>query len=118
MGYIKNHAIVVTSFDDKLLLKCRLLAKKIFKEEFMKDEYLPKEGSNLVSSVVSGIINNTTSFFIAPDGSKEGWETSDCGDRARKRTIDMIKDVGGGAVSYVELFFAEDNGDAEILNHN
>ncbi|MGG3872975.1 hypothetical protein [Brevibacillus laterosporus] len=64
MGTIKHNAIVVTDADyamDKL-------------------ELVHKKAQELFSSLVSPIIksnsNGYQSFFVAPDGSKEGWEES------------------------------------------
>jgi hypothetical protein len=37
----------------------------------------------LVSPVVRGVMNGYASFFIAPDGSKEGWDDSNKSDQIR-----------------------------------
>ena len=44
------------------------------------------EGSNgslLVSEIKNSIVNHYASFFIFPDGSKEGYDASDDGDVIR-----------------------------------
>lgn len=101
MGYIKNHAIIVTGWG-KSTNTAHKKALKIF--------------GNLVSNKIMGITNGDTSFFIAPDGSKEGWETSDMYDNKRHEFIQWCKERK--EVEYVELFYGEDNGNAEILNHS
>ena len=68
MGYNVEHAIVVTSWDNKLLAKAHKKANEIFPE---------------VSERVPHITNGGASFLVPPDGSKEGWEESDAGDVRR-----------------------------------
>jgi hypothetical protein len=119
MGYIRHHTIVVSSWNRELLEEAQTEAKRIFHREFFP-EY--KDSDQLVSSIVSGVINSHGSFFIGPDCSKEGWDASDNGDHARKCFIDWIKtktyEDGSSALRYVELFYGDDEGDAEIINHN
>lgn len=121
MGYIKHHAIIVVSWDDKLLKKVHAKAKKIFKEKFAQDE-LVRNGEKLVSPIIDSIINSYQSFFIAPDGSKEGYNTSTLGNDARDEFIKYIKSLaysdGSNAVNYTEVFFGEDNNESKVLRHN
>lgn len=118
MGYMRHHTIVVCSFDKKLITKVQKKAEKIFKK-FFKNDYILNP---IVSNIYYTIINRYYSFFIAPDGSKEGWEHSSLGDEARKEIIEYIKSLayedGSNAISYAELFFGDDEGEAKILNHN
>jgi len=108
MGYIKHHTIVVTSFSDELIKESHEKAKSIHGE--------------LVSELVLSTSNSWTSFFVAPDGSKEGWPASDTGDSKRHEFIDYLDSLnhsdGRGSISYCELFFGEDNGYSQILSHN
>jgi hypothetical protein len=114
MGYIKAHTIVVTGGKTSVK-KAHKVAKEIFNKAFFKDNPYRK----LVSSIVDSKMNETFSFFIAPDGSKEGWETSDIGDEARASLLKELKKIAKDTgLDYVELFFGEDNGKAKILNHN
>lgn len=119
MGYIKHHTIVVTSWNRNLLEQAQKEARIIFSREFF-GEY--NGADDLVSSIVSGVVNSYESFFIAPDGSKESWEASKNGDTARELFIKWINskahEDGSNSISYVEVFFGDDNGKAEILNHN
>ena len=82
-------------------------------------------GSEMVSDIVESKINGYVSFFIAPDGSKEGWDASDLGDSRRKEFIDWSKNVdiegekdGDTYFKYAEVMYGDDNGEAEIVNHN
>ena len=81
-----------------------------------------KRGASLVSPMVESLINNFCSFFIAPDGSKEGYDASEDGDRIRELVIELIETEkaldGQNPIRYVEVFYGDDNNEAKILNHN
>lgn len=68
MGTIHHHAILVTGWDESLD-KAYQKAAEIFP---------------WVSPISPEGVNSYRSFFIPPDGSKEGWEDSDKGDARRK----------------------------------
>lgn len=104
MGYIRHHAIIVTSWDDEKLFMAHAKAKEIFGE--------------LVSEKIEGQINGFTSSFVAPDGSKEGWQHSDEGDENRKKFIAFLDDETFGSVRFVELYYGDDNMESKIMNHN
>ena len=106
MGYIKHHTIVVTHWDDKKVLETREKAVEIFKENFSND--LHCDGDLLVSPVIYGLTNGYCSFFIAPDGSKEGWGTSDSGNNARKEFLDWLKKEDNYC-DYIEVVFGGDD---------
>jgi hypothetical protein len=72
MGYIKHHAIVVTSWNDALIVEAH--AKAV-------------EYCRLVTPLSETGVNGYRSFLIAPDGSKEGWGDSDLGDAEREAFI-------------------------------
>lgn len=65
MGYMRHHAIVVTTYTDD---HARLALGKALE--------LGMSCSDVVASPVNGYL----SFFVAPDGSKEGWARSKEGD--------------------------------------
>ncbi len=107
MGYIKHHTIVVTS-SGEFTNNAHNKAKEIF--------------GHLCSVIIYSKCNFYSSFFIAPDGSKEGWDQSDLYDLKRKEFINWINEQayedGSNAISFAELFYGEDNGYSEIVNHN
>ncbi len=74
MGYIKHHTIIVTgySYPCDEIIEAYKKAHEIFSKYF-EDELVGR----LINEVTSGIANVQCSFFIAPDGSKEGWTLSD-----------------------------------------
>ncbi len=81
MGYMCHHAIIVSSFD-KYAEDARNKALEIFEN---------CENRLSVVSEILTTINGTTSFFIAPDGSKEGWNESNSFEEKRKEFINWLK---------------------------
>jgi hypothetical protein len=72
MGWIRHHAILITSWD---------------KDKIEADRDLALDLRMAATEIIESPINGYMSFFIAPDGSKEGWEDSDDGDEAREKFI-------------------------------
>ena len=108
MGYIKHHAIVVTSWDSSLIKKAHKKSIEIFNDR--------------TSNIVKSHINGYKSFFIAPDGSKEGWEDSDYGDSQRKIFKDWINkqsyEDGSNSLRFCEFFYGDDNKESLVESHN
>ena len=108
MGYIKHHGIAVTSDIDELIKQAHTQAKSIFKER--------------ASEILNSKTNGYKSFFIAPDGSKEGWEESNNEDLQRETFVKWVNqqayDDGSNSISFCEFFYGEDNGYSQIENHN
>ena len=89
MGYICHHAIVVTGWGDRI------------KAAHAK----AKELQPCVSELVEGI-NNYSTFLVAPDGSKEGWEDSDKGDASRDAFVAWLRlqwEDGSPWLSWAEI---------------
>lgn len=84
MGHMRHHAIVVTSYDSKLLSKAQ-------------DEAL-RLGMSVTPTITSSV-NGYDSFMIGPDGSKEGWESSFIGDKQRYKFIGWLvaQDLSDGS---------------------
>ena len=108
MGYIKHHTIIVTDFRHDCIVAVHQKAKEIFKNNFGNDVCSRVDGSCIISEVIHGLTNGQYSFFIAPDGSKEGWETSKNGDNARKQFLDWLM-LSDYTCDYVELSFGGDD---------
>lgn len=68
MGYMRHDAIVVTSFDKKYVRKGIEKARSL---------------GLCVTPITKEVTNGYCSFLIAPDGSKEGWDTSNQAEEAR-----------------------------------
>lgn len=106
MGYMRHHAIVVASWSDDLLKKAHEVAEGSF-------------------PWVSEIAENSLgigSFFVPPDGSKEGWNESDLGDDRRNgftKWLDAQRyDDGSTSLDWVEIQFGDDNKKTEIVSHS
>jgi hypothetical protein len=94
MGYIKHDTIICTAWDDKYIKPAHEAAKEFF--------------SGMVSEIIPGIANGQKSFFIPPDGSKEGWDASDKCDEARENFLDYLKRTNS-FVDWVHLRFGGDD---------
>lgn len=108
MGYIRHHAIIVTSWHKEKIKEAWLKAAEIFKDR--------------MSGLIMSDINSYQSFFIAPDGSKEGWDESIIGDTQRKAFINWINkqayEDGSNSISYCEVYYGDENGKSEVTSHN
>ena len=102
---MRHHTIVVCSWNEQLLSSIHFEAVTIFNEQ----------ASNIVKSKMNGYY----SFFVAPDGSKEGWEDSDEGNKKRDEFIKYLKthkyEDGSSSISWVEIQFGDDEGETKIL---
>lgn len=107
MGYIKHHAIIVTGWREDKVEEAHRIACEIFSKI---------DGDNIVTNIVGSKSNGQTSFMVAPDGSKEGWETSEECDSAREQFISRVRN--SGYVDFVEVVFGGDSDYADILNHD
>lgn len=107
MGYMRHHAIVVTSWDDELLAEAHKKASEIFSQ---------------VAPVTPETVNGYVSFLVAPDGSKEGWDHSDKGDEARETFIKYLEskryEDGSTSLDYVEVQFGDDEGVTTIIKNS
>ena len=107
MGYMRHHAIIVSSWNDKLVKKARRAAKEIFP---------------YVSPVSQEAVNGYRSFFVPPDGSKEGWEESQLGDRQRAMFIEWLDtqryEDGSTCLNWVEVQYGDDEYQTCIIAHS
>ena len=106
MGYMRHHAVIVTSWDEKRIADAHLKARAIFE---------PQQ----VTVIVRGTVNHYESFMVGPDGSKEGWDDSDEGDRRREqftRWLDSQRyEDGSTSLKWVEVQYGDDNGETCIV---
>ena len=100
MGYMRDHAIVVSSNYGDTIDKAHAEAMAIFPE-------------GRVSPILGPFTNDNRSFFVAPDGSKEGCETSRQNDDLRDQFIEWMAqakyDDGSGPLNWVEVQFGDDD---------
>lgn len=124
MGYMCHDTIVVTSWDKEKLAAAHAKACELFACATIHPSF-GREGEDvrtptLVSPIISGVINQYASFFVAPDGSKEGWDASDNGDTAREEFVKYLRSKaevdGSSSLDYVEVQFGDEDLDTLILN--
>ncbi len=101
MGTIQHHAIVVTCWNDSIHGH-RAVAAAIF-------------GEGQVSAVTEVTTNSYSSFFVAPDGSKDGWEESNEGDARRAKFVAYLKSTQGSPY-WVEVGYGELGHEAEAYD--
>ncbi|AIM37392.1 hypothetical protein KO02_12340 [Sphingobacterium sp. ML3W] len=105
MSWNIHHTIIVTDWDSRDIEKARALAL----------EYIDEI---LVTPIFYGYVNPQYTFFIVPDGSKEGWLDSDIMDTNRALFLNKMKE-SDLCCDYVELQFGGDFGSelTQILRH-
>ena len=115
MGYMRHHGILVTSWNDEFIEQVHAKALEIFD--------LPNnqtESYELVSAVTPAVMNGYRSFAVFPDGSKEGWETSDEYEIRREQFIAYLKtrvyEDGSGPLSWVLIQYGDDDGGILVLD--
>ena len=104
MGYMRHHAIVVTSWDIASLQHAHDVASGYF---------------DWVSPISPRAMNYYRSFFIPPDGSKEGWEESNDGDDARDQFIEWLElqcyEDGSSCYDWVEVQYGDANLETKVI---
>jgi len=116
MRNIQHHVLIITCNDRNTLELIRQKAAELFKT-YME----ASSGSKLLTEIKESLINNYFTFFIIPDGSKEGYDASDDGDIIRQKLIEHLKTVIAATefhLSYAELAFGGDDGKAAIINYH
>lgn len=108
MGFIAHNAIVCTGWHDASVKAAYKKAKEIFPT---------------VSPILNSGTNAYKSFFIPPDGSKEGWITSEEGDNRRYEfktwLIQRYKETDGGFyLDWVEIEYGGDLELAQVVADN
>lgn len=97
MGYVRHHAIVVTSWHQELLNQAHAKATEL---------------GMSVSNITAGVTNGHRSFLVAPDGSKEGWDESKRGDAQRAQLVEWLDDQryddDSTSIAWVEVQFGDE----------
>ena len=107
MGYMRHHAIIVTSYDEASITEAHKHATAC---------------GMCVSPVSDSVVNDYQSFAVFPDGSKEGWSDSDHGDTAREIFIKWMDSQrfsdGSGPLSWAEVQYGDDNRKTKVTAHS
>lgn len=105
MGYMRHHAIVVSSWNEERIEYAHAKAVDIF-------------GAR-VTNVVPSPMNGHRSFLVATDGSNEGWDESDIGDAQRDRFVKWLRrqeyEDGSTSLAWVEVQYADDEKETKIV---
>ena len=112
MGYFRSHSMIFEGYIE-------------YNEDNQRNESMleniHRKAIELFGSQVSDILgpftNDSHSFFIASDGSKEGWSTSNEGDKNRDKLIKWMN-TQLEYVDWVEVQFGDDFGVTRILKHS
>ena len=107
MGYLLHKAMIVNGWDGDAVAKAHEAVVAIYSEGGQL---------RLVSPVIPHVCNGGASFFIAPDGSKEGWSESNLGDELRESAKVALNAVN--LVDWCEVMCGGDDGQCAILSHN
>lgn len=105
MGYMRHHAIIVTSWDEGRIIVAHAEARSVFP---------------VVSGLMPSQINGYSSFFVPPDGSKEGWEESMEGDSRRAQYVEWLNsqryDDGSTSLDWCEVQYGDEEGDDKVVS--
>lgn len=105
MGHIRHHAITVTSWNSDKIDLAYHKAIDIFP---------------WVSPPSPVATNGYISFFIPPDGSKEGWEESEVGDLKRLGFVKWLDEQrfedDSSVFAWVEVQYGDDDLETLIIN--
>ncbi len=96
MGFIRHNAIVVTYWKREDVEKAHAKAKALGMQ---------------VTEILVTTVNSYASFLIGPDGSKEGWDESNEGNR--RRAV-FFQEIRGMYIDAVEINYGGDGGPAFI----
>lgn len=104
MGIINHNAVIATTWNKAKVEAIQEWIKTLPKTE---DGFDPQILFQRVPSWTNGYIT----IILAPDGSKEGWKTSDQGDRLRNLFIERIEQDaysdGSNSWNWIEVSFGE-----------
>jgi hypothetical protein len=104
MGYMRHHAIVVSSWKAELLDQAHALAVSL---------------GMSVTNITDEVTNGYRSFLVAPDGSKEGWDESNQGDDRRVELVGWMDeqryDDSSTSIDWVVVQFADDDMESRIV---
>lgn len=113
MGYIRHHTIIVISGGD---YTGTALEKRYPHLQQAHAKAVELMGSQ-VSNIIEPQVNGEASFFIGPDGSKEGWQSSEDGNQRRKEFLDWMKSSCMAVhLDWIEVTFGGDGGPAKITD--
>ncbi len=107
MGYIRHHAIIVTTWKREFAILAREYAQN-----------LGMQASEILETSTNGVMT----FMVGPDGSKEFWPESDSGDKRRADFIIWLDTMrwedGSTPMKWVEVQYGDEEGVTLITAHS
>lgn len=113
MGYMRHNAIVITGWDERVD-KTREFAKSILPKEHSEPRH--NDRPTIISEILVSPMNAYRTFFIGPDGSKEGWLDSEMGNEFRSKLIAYLQD--NPHCDWAEIQYGDDGGSTQICRSN
>lgn len=107
MGYIAHHALVITDYDGNGTLAPWQVIVEDFRREYDLERY--------IVGPIGPFTNGYVSYIYAPDGSKEGWDTSDEHDANRRALIDLLSNPNADWKSRPDFALVRFGGDESEL---
>jgi hypothetical protein len=107
MGYMRHHAIVVTSYDVKRIDAAHNEAARLGLD---------------ITGILQAAVNEWHTFLVGPDGSKEGWDESDAGDHRRGQFIAWLDgqrfEDGSSPFDWAEVQYGDDERETKVTRHS
>lgn len=109
MGYLVRHAIAITS--------------GIAHHKYLDDvrDYAESVGAQC-TPIMATPVNDERTFFVCPDGSKEGWHASDVGDQQRELIVEHLRSIayddGSSPLVWAEIYYGSDDKTAAVFRHD
>lgn len=110
MGYIAHDAVIVTASDYPWTYP-RDGIKAPDVDAFRAE--MPEELRHLMVGPIESVANGYRTYLFAPDGSKEGWDTSTLVDEWRERFIELFSEGyedGSSPFDVVHIRYGGDSG--------
>lgn len=109
MGYMRHHTIVVCGWDEQAVQDAHAMALRLFA---IAGQPVTPQRASLVSPIIPAQVNGYAAFFVAPDGSKEGWEPSHDADNVRELLVRYLRAT---SLDWVEVQFGDDEGKTKVV---
>lgn len=116
MGTIRNRLTIIHDYDEERINKVRESAVEYFTEVVQEEVFSGKYDVNtqMISPILSSIINGEYTFVIMGDCSKLGWDTSENFEKYREEWITQNKEI---VQNILVVDFGEGDQDAFVTEY-
>lgn len=122
MGFMRHHAILVTTYDFEKVGLAYGQAVKVFQSDSVSLDSTKITPADMVTPILQSPVNGYYTFAIFPDGSKEGWSESEAGNAMRAtflRYLDGQRYADGSSpLKWAEVQYGDDNHETLIVRHS